>query len=419
MFIKMASKRVSRCNFPIFLILLSGATIIYASDDSAPYSPSVDTVPYHRIYANEDISHTAGDGTQTVNLSHWYNDSIRGENARILHTAPDDTDLVVMRQLVGASSYIVKTTIVDSNAAVVFKVDTSLGRPPRHASAIYLCAMAFNVTNKYIDPAYPYSRADSIVAWVNVFFSNENSDTSLQIPLKFLKDIRNAMYINIVPGVAWTPVNTPTNPNSVQIDKMGSRYLDLLKIPFDSTFVNYKIDSVRIEVPRIYYTAYGAKYYGGIHVHGISFDTDYEIEPLLHFVQGDKRWKDTLINNLPGKRIGNRGCAITSCAMLLNKMGIVVPVTGDSVTPLNLLKWLEKNNGLDGADLIWGAISAFSQKSYEENPNQPSMLFTGHQITDVDSIENYLSSGIPVITRVKRRASTVGEHFVLSKGIGR
>ena len=53
--------------------------------------------------------------------------------------------------------------------------------------------------------------------------------------------------------------------------------------------------------------------------------------------------------------IKQKGCAMTSCVMLLNYHGV-------EVDPVELNVWLKENKGYSGRDIVWYKAGVFAQK---------------------------------------------------------
>ena len=373
---------------------------------SATQFPTVDSLPFHLTNYSTEVAHKSGSGTAFVNFVSSYPDSLDG--AKIL-LKDDQTDSLLMR-LDLDSALNIKSTSLDTPAVVTlgFHFNTHV----MHATAFYLNASAFNVLENF---------TDSTVLKFEAFFSNDGFHKTFVDSLRLVQDIRNARFFST--QGSSTPIAVPTNPMVRSLTAPGSTTsMDLMRIPLDTSYVRFGLDSVRFTVPRlrkVFITSGGViSVDGGVRVYGLSVATKYSLAT-TYFSQSNSLWADTLINNLPLKKMSNLGCAVTSCAMLLRSLNIRA-LDGTDLTPLKLLQWLNSHNGFKSstASLDWPAIANFSRASFTANgSNQPQLTFRRFE-KSADSIEKYLSWGIPVVTRVRSPRLGGDEHFVLSKGIG-
>jgi len=77
---------------------------------------------------------------------------------------------------------------------------------------------------------------------------------------------------------------------------------------------------------------------------------------IVSYTQRYKIWVNTTLGFGPST-IGNAGCFLTSCAMMLATYNLTI--NGSTVTPLNLNTWMKNNGGFSGDMLIFGAIANF------------------------------------------------------------
>lgn len=385
---------------PLSVLVLS----LLPSWGQANLAPTVDRFPFHLVNLAGDVIDTIGAGAQFVNFSSMYPASLNGDEILVEDA---NGDSVVLRMRLDTALNI-RSSSIDTPATATFEVAPA---NLRHVSAIYISANCFNVTEDFLDSA---------VLFVDAFFSRGNDTRVFRDTLLLGADVRN-FRLNTIGG-AQTPIDPPTNANVQTLSSDNGRFLDLIKIPLDTSFITYHVDSIALSVPRrrkVFIQGGTALHIdGGTRVHAISFATNYEFD-VDHFDQGDPSWGTALINNVAGKTMSALGCAVTSSAMLLNYYGVDA-LDGTNLTPLSLLQWLNGNNGFltGSASIQWGAIANFSNASHNVDTTQPRLRYEGVE-TDLDSIEQYLSRKTPMMLRVRSRSSTSPEkvHFVVARGI--
>lgn len=370
----------------------------------ANLAPTVDRFPFHLVNLAGDVIDTTGASTQFVNFSSMYPTTLNGDEV-LVEDANADSAVLRMRLDTALN---VRSSSIDTPATATFEVAPA---HLRHVSAIYISANCFNVTEDFLDSA---------VLFVDAFFSRGTNTRVFKDTLLLGADLRN-FRLNTIGG-AQTPIAPPTNPNVKTLSSDNGRFLDLIKIPLDTSFITYHVDSVKLSVPRrrkVFIQGGTALHVdGGTRVHAISFAINYEFD-VHHFDQGDPAWGASLINNVAGKTMSAIGCAVTSTAMLLNYYGVDA-LDGTDLTPLSLLQWLNGNNGFltGSASIQWGAIANFSNASHNVDTTQPRLRYEGVE-TDLDSIEQHLSRKTPMVLRVRSRSSTSPDkvHFVVARGI--
>ncbi len=103
------------------------------------------------------------------------------------------------------------------------------------------------------------------------------------------------------------------------------------------------------------------------------------------------------------KTIGQRGCALTSVAMLLSGYGVKTP-EGEDVNPENLNTWLNDNKGFaDDGDISWDAIDKYTTKlRFTEFIGTYKYNFKEDKPLSLSVLDNYLDKCIPVIVLVAR-----------------
>ena len=261
---------------------------------------------------------------------------------------------------------------------------------------------------------------DSAVLLVDAFFSRGTATKVFQDTLLLGKQVRN-FRLNTIGGLQ-TPIDPPTDSNVQTLSNAGDRFLDLIKLPVDSSFLTFHVDSILLRAPtrRTVFIIGGIASHvdGGTRIHAISFATDYELGT-ANFAQGDSRWGFRLINNIPGKTMSSKGCAVTSATAMLNFLGIK-DLQGNDLDPATLLDWLNANNGFTPStiELFWPAIANFTEKSFQANgvPDQIRLQYVIHE-TNLDSIEQTLTRRLPIPIMVRSRHTATGSHFVLVRGI--
>jgi hypothetical protein len=145
--------------------------------------------------------------------------------------------------------------------------------------------------------------------------------------------------------------------------------------------------------------------------------------PFPYFSQIDPTWKDEPYNHI-NATIGQVGCALTSAAMVLTANGIDKVPKGDELidlTPRTLNDWLNADShkrwGRQGA-LNWLALTELARdlsasssadytkiefKLYQQNPEKFST-----------TINNLLTSHVPLIFKETHKLSPSGKHFFVS-----
>ncbi|HLP43339.1 MAG TPA: hypothetical protein VK465_17675 [Fibrobacteria bacterium] len=371
----------------------------------ADLRPSVDTVPYYKVNLASDLIDSSGAGTQFVNFASNYPANLSSNNILVTDAAGDR---VALRMRLD-SAFNIRTAQLHDTAHATFRVS-----PPhlRHVTAIYISANCFNVTSKFIDSA---------VLIVDAYFSRGTATKVFRDTLLLDEHIRN-FRLNTIGGLQ-TPIDPPADPNVQTLSDVGDRFLDLIKLPVDSSFTTFHVDSIRLRVPtrRTVFIIGGIASHvdGGTRIHAVSFATDYELGT-ANFQQGDPQWGSRLINNIAGKTMRSKGCAITSCAAMLNFLDIK-DLNGNDITPGTLLDWLNANNGFSSgtSDLDFLAIQNFTEASFNANGDPEQIRLTGlvGRERNVDSIEQTLTQRLPFPIRVRSRKTVGGYHFVLARGV--
>jgi len=125
------------------------------------------------------------------------------------------------------------------------------------------------------------------------------------------------------------------------------------------------------------------------------------------FKQYDSRWRNDEM--VPGRTIGQIGCAMTSVAMILASYGFDTIDIGNpgepdihSLDPGTLNTWLKKHNGyLSDGSIIWNSINSLT--------SQQLVYGGGGNNADYDVVNNDLANRRPVILRETG-------HFVVARG---
>ena len=164
MITKQMKTRVNPFRIILFIIATLNLTMgLHA--ETAELPPSLHIAPYHKVKLKGDVKRSTG--AAYVNFQSRYTDSLSGDPIIISYQNNTDSDKVVLCQQLD-SSLNLKTEDSANPAIVVFRVDTTGNRPIRHATSLYISAMAFNVTNKFLDPVYAHYRPDSTLAMITV-----------------------------------------------------------------------------------------------------------------------------------------------------------------------------------------------------------------------------------------------------------
>ncbi len=131
----------------------------------------------------------------------------------------------------------------------------------------------------------------------------------------------------------------------------------------------------------------GSSYYISVRENGSNYGTSYTLTAerflkVSHLFQRDSEWNTTQMagnTSITEDTIGNSGCAITSCAMVINYL------KGRNITPLTLnsSSYLDSSNGA-----LWGNIAS----AYYLNDS-------GYFYNSSTAID-YLKKGYPVIVHV-------------------
>ena len=122
-------------------------------------------------------------------------------------------------------------------------------------------------------------------------------------------------------------------------------------------------------------------------------------------------WADELLGNKSLLTIGTHGCALTCISMITSYYN------NDSLTPLDMNRWLKRNDGFhdgwEGSEYLgevvlnWPALSEF-KKGY---------VYTRHdwrvQPADLILIKYYLDKAVPVISEVLYKGAP---HYVVLTG---
>lgn len=135
-------------------VLLPASKAVFA--ETAELTPTVNAFPYHCVNFSTDI--VGSDGMRYRAFAGLYGDTLNGDSIALRHATATDTSIVVLRQILD-STVEIKDSIGDS-ASVVFVVDTTLGRPPRHGDTIHFSADkpsdTVNSTELYAGSRYLY-----------------------------------------------------------------------------------------------------------------------------------------------------------------------------------------------------------------------------------------------------------------------
>lgn len=133
----------------------------------------------------------------------------------------------------------------------------------------------------------------------------------------------------------------------------------------------------------------GSTYYVSVRENGSTYGTSYTLSAkkyldVSHLYQRDSRWNTTQMQgntSATSDTIGNSGCAITSCAMVINYL------KGKNITPLSLnsSSYLDSSNGAK-----WGSIAS----AY--------YLTDSGYFTDTTTAIDYLKRGYPVIVHITK-----------------
>ncbi len=101
--------------------------------------------------------------------------------------------------------------------------------------------------------------------------------------------------------------------------------------------------------------------------------------------QGDREWGGNKLGSQ--KTISRAGCAISACAMAVSKM------SGETVTPGEMDKYLDKRNGYDGDNVKFGEVGGAAGV-------KPPVASTRRESLPVSAIDKELAAGRPVVIGV-------------------
>ena len=110
-------------------------------------------------------------------------------------------------------------------------------------------------------------------------------------------------------------------------------------------------------------------------------------------------FNDQLGFNVPTSKIGNDGCAVTSCAMVRQYF------SGSAVTPRDMNNWLKGNNGFYNNLIIFSAVHGFAgSRDYTRTA------------ADLNYINSLLDHGYLLVVMTYFPPARTSTHFVVLKG---
>ena len=124
---------------------------------------------------------------------------------------------------------------------------------------------------------------------------------------------------------------------------------------------------------------------------------DYPVIVTQYYRQNDPQWREDTIGTTPQK-MGSTGCLISSVSTAISNLNV-------PITPQEFNIKLTKNDGFQGADLIWNMI----------NEAIPQVNYRYSRIFSSRTIENDLKMGLLPIVNVKYYKTGV-THWVLIVG---
>jgi LysM repeat protein len=118
--------------------------------------------------------------------------------------------------------------------------------------------------------------------------------------------------------------------------------------------------------------------------------------------QLDPAWKSQDLGR-GSNTIGSAGCAISACAMAVSKL------SGKTITPEEMDRYLDKNGGYVGDNVAWG-------KTAEAANSNPPITASRHRDYSVSSIDKQLAAGRPVVIGVDYKNGKGTDHWMTVTG---